>query len=92
MYISTYTFTSPSPSSSCRVPHGLLLVQLIGPLLKLFFAGRLAKVVGDDRTGVGLVVFESGGIAARGLVVGVVEGVTRGGRVLGLLCDLVVDA
>jgi hypothetical protein len=89
MYISTYTFTSPSPSSSCRVPHGLLLVQLIGPLLKLFFAGRLAKVVGDDRTGVGLVVFKGGGIA---LVVGVVEGVTRGGRVLGLLCDLVVDA
>jgi hypothetical protein len=72
-----------------RVPHRLLLVQLIRPLLELFFAGRLAKVVGDNRTGVGLVVFKGGGIA---LVVGVVEGVTRGGRVLGLFCNLVVDA
>ena len=37
-------------------------------------------------------VFESGGTAAGGLVVGVVEGVARGVRVAGLLCDLVGDA
>jgi hypothetical protein len=70
----------------------LLLVQLIGPLLKLLLASRLAKVVGDNRTGVGLVVFESGGTATRGLVVDVVERVGRGVGVAGLLCDLVGDA
>ena len=72
-------------------PH-LLLVQLIRPLLKLLLASRLAKVVSDDGAGVGLVVFESGGTAAGGLVVGVVERVARGVRVAGLLCDLVGDA
>lgn len=84
--ISVHPSTSPTSSLS------LLLVQLIGPLLELLLAGRLAKVVGDDRTGVGLVVLEGGGTTAGSLGVGVVHGMGRGGRVAGLLCDLVGDA
>lgn len=67
----------------------LLLVQLLGPLLELLLARRLAEVVGDDRAGVGLVVIEGRGASARGLVVGIVEGVGRSVGVAGLLRDLV---
>jgi hypothetical protein len=70
----------------------LLLVQLIGALLELLLAGRLAKVVGDDGTGVGLVVLESCSAAASSLRVRVVKRVRRRSRVFGLLCDLVGDA
>jgi len=70
----------------------LLLVQLVGALLELLLAGRLAKVVGDDRARVGLVVLEGGGTAAGGLGINVVVGVRRCVRVAGLLCDLVGDA
>ena len=70
----------------------LLLVQLVGALLELLLAGRLAKVVGDDRARVGLVVLEGGGTAAGGLGVDVVVGVRRCVRVARLLCDLVGDA
>jgi len=73
-------------------PPYLLLVQLIGPLLELLLASRLAKVVGDNRTRVGLVVLEGSCSAAGGLVVDVVERVSRGVGVAGLLCDLVGDA
>jgi hypothetical protein len=54
-----------------------LLVQLVRALLELFLAGRLAKVVGDNRARVGLVVLEGGGTAAGGLGVDVVVGVRR---------------
>ena len=77
-------------SSLCNTT--LLLVQLIRALLKLLLAGRLAKVVGDDRARVGLVVLKSGGTATGGLGVDVVVGVRRRGRVAGFLCDLVGDA
>jgi hypothetical protein len=84
--------TNPFIISSIVGAFHLLLVQLIGPLLELLLASRLAKVVGDNRTRVGLVVFESGSTAAGGLVVDVVERVGRGVGVAGLLCDLVGDA
>lgn len=77
-------------SSFCNT--SLLLVQLVRALLELLLAGRLAKVVGNNRARVGLVVLESGGTAAGGLGVDVVVGVCRCVRVAGLLCDLVGDA
>jgi hypothetical protein len=77
-------------ASSLRAA-ALLLVQLIRALLELLLAGRLAKVVGDDRAGVGLVC-KRGGAAAGSVGVFVVKRVGRCGRVLGLLCDLVGDA
>lgn len=70
----------------------LLLVQLLGALLELLLAGRLAEVVGDNWARVGLVVLEGGSAATGGLGVNVVVGVRRGIRVAGLLCDLVGDA
>ena len=70
----------------------LLLVQLLGTLLELLLAGRLAKVVGDNRARVGLVVLESGSAATGGLGVNVVGWVRRCIRVARLLCDLVGDA
>lgn len=70
----------------------LLLVQLVRALLELLLAGRLAKVVCDNRARVGLVVLESGGTTAGGLGVNVVVGVRRCVRIAGLLCDLVGDA
>ena len=70
----------------------LLLVQLVRALLELLLAGRLAKVVGNNRARVGLVVLEGGRTAAGGLGVDVVVGVRRRVRVAGLLCDLVGDA
>jgi hypothetical protein len=85
----------PLPHHHCQhhqISWPLLLVQLLRPLLKFLLASRFAKVVGDDRTRVGLVVLESGGTTAGGLVVGVVEGMRRGVGVAGLLCDLVGDA
>ena len=69
-----------------------LLVQLLRALLELLLASRLAKVVGDNRARVGLVVLKGGGTAAGGLGVDVVVGVCRCVRVAGLLCDLVGDA
>jgi hypothetical protein len=69
----------------------LLLVQLIRALLEFLLAGRLAKVVGDDRARVGL-VGKRGGAAAGGVGVFVVKRVGRCSRVLGLLRDLVGDA
>jgi hypothetical protein len=54
-----------------------LLVQLVRALLELLLASRLAKVVGDNRARVGLVVLEGGGTAAGGLGVDVVVGVRR---------------
>jgi hypothetical protein len=69
----------------------LLLVQLIRALLELLLAGRLAKVVGDNRARVGLVC-KRGGAAAGSVGVFVMERLRRCGRVLGLLCDLIGDA
>jgi hypothetical protein len=69
----------------------LLLVQLVRALLELLLAGRLAKVVGDDRARVGLVC-KRGGATASGVGVFIVERVRRCSRILGLLCDLVGDA
>ena len=70
----------------------LLLVELVGALLELFFAGWLAEVVGDHRARVGLVVLEGGGAAAGSLCVNIVDFVRGCVRVAGLLCDLVGDA
>jgi hypothetical protein len=50
----------------------LLLVQLVGALLELLLAGRLAKIVGDDGARVSL-VGERGGAAAGGVGVCVVQ-------------------
>lgn len=72
--------------------HRLLLVQLVRPLLELLLAGWLAQVLGDHRTGVGLVVLEGSSAATGGLGVNVVDGVGGGGGVRGLLCDLVGNA
>lgn len=69
-----------------------LLVQLLRALLELLLASRLAKVVGDNRARVGLVVLKSGGTTTGGLGVDVVVGVRRCVRVARLLCDLVGDA
>ena len=69
-----------------------LLVQFVRALLELLLAGWLAKVVGNNRARVGLVVLEGGRTAAGGLGVDVVVGVRRRVRVAGLLCDLVGDA
>lgn len=80
------------PQNRLSTIHRLLLVQLIGPLLELLLAGRLAQVLRDHRTGVGLVVLEGGSAATGGLGVNVVNGVRRGGGVRGFLCDLVGDA
>lgn len=78
-------------SSSLR-DTALLLVQLVRALLELLLAGRLAKVIGDNRARVGLVVLEGGGTTTGGLGVDVVDRVRRSVRVAGLLCDLVGDA
>lgn len=59
----------------------LLLVQLVRALLELLLAGRLAKVVCDNRARVGLVVLKSGGTTAGGLGVIVVVWVRRCVRV-----------
>jgi len=69
-----------------------LLVKLVRALLELLLAGWLAKVVGNNRARVGLVVLKGGGTAAGGLGVDVVVGVCGRVRVAGLLCDLVGDA
>lgn len=82
----------PSIHCSIKSPSPSLLVQLVRPLLELLLAGRLAKVVGNDWTRVGLVVFEGGGTTAGGLVVGVVQRVGRSVGVAGLFGDLVGDA
>ena len=70
----------------------LLLVQLLRTLLELLLAGRLAKVLSDNRARVGLVVLEGGSAATGGLGVNVVDWVRRCIRVARLLCDLVGDA
>ena len=70
----------------------LLLVQFLRTLLELLLAGRLAKVVGDNRARVGLVVLESGSAATGGLGINIVVGVRRCVGVARLLCDLVGDA
>jgi hypothetical protein len=80
-----FTFLLPCSATS-------LLVQLLRALFELLLAGWLAKVVGNDRARVGLVVLKSGGTAAGSLGIDVVVRVCRRVRVARLLCDLVGDA
>lgn len=89
----TYTVLCPGLfMCALRCSTTSLLVQLLRALLELLLAGWLAKVVGDDRARVGLVVLKSGGTTAGSLGVDVVVGVCRRVQVAGLLCDLVGDA
>lgn len=72
MTITCIPCTGVFNASSLRDTHSLL-VQLVGPLLELLLASRLAQVVGDSRARVGLVVLKGCSAAAGGLGVFVVN-------------------